>query len=192
MADECTKGIVKTIISDCTTQPVAGTQPKAWLCNRDELSYTPDVTNPSKLTAVAPVSGAQFYPMLSVGNGNNPGYDGVFAPNRASRYAHKWSFEGFEFDCDSVENIDALEDLVLIVEMRDNPADADGTFRAFGVEFGLWKTSDAWTANDIDGARAIEMTSQEGAGEKYSNYTVLSTDYAATLAMLVAGETPTP
>ena len=192
MADECTKGIAKTIISDCTTQPIAGTEVKAWVGNRLEMVITYDVTNPSKITSIVPASGFQMYPALSVGNGSNPGYDGVFAPNRASRYAHKWNFEGFEFDCASVENIDALEDLIIVSEMRDKPTDGDGTFRAFGVKNGLYKTSDAWTANDIDGARAIEMASQEGAGEKYSNYTVLDTDYATTLAMLVAAETATP
>lgn len=189
---ECTKGISKTIISDCTTQSVAGTQAKAWVANRNELTLTFDVTNPSKITNLVPISGAQLYPLLSVGNGLNPGFDGVFAPNRANRYAHKASFEGFEFDCASVENIDNLEDLIMIFEMRNNPDDADGTFRAFGVKQGLYKTSDAWTANDVDGARAIEMASLEGANEKFSNYTVHDTDYATTLAILVAGETPTP
>ena len=192
MAD-CLPGIGKAITSNCTTQPVAGTQAKAWVGNRTELAITYDVTNLSKITNIVPISGAQLYPMLSVGNGSNPGHDGVFAPNRATRYAHKWSFEGFEFDCASVENIDALEDLVVIVEMRNNPADADGTFRAFGVKQGLYKTSDSWSANDVDGARPIEMASLEGAGEKYSNYTVLdATGYATTRQMLVDGETPTP
>lgn len=188
---ECTTGISKTIISDCTTQPVAGTQAKAWVANRNELTLTFDVTNPSKITGLVPISGAQLYPLLSVGNGLNPGFDGVFAPNRANRYTHKFNFEGFEFDCASVENIDNLEDLIVIVEMRNNPDDADGTFRGFGIKQGLFKTSDTWTANDVDGARAIEMASLEGANEKFSNYTVLSTDYATTLALLVAGETPT-
>jgi len=59
-----------------------------------------------------------------------------------------------------------------------------------GVEFGLYPTSDSKRENDANGARVLELTSQDGDTEVYSDYTVFDTDYATTLALLVALETP--
>lgn len=189
MAD-CTTGISKAITSDCTTQPVAGVEVKAWAFNRLDAIFTYDVTNPSKITAIANVATKQSYPLKGVKKLLNPGSSLVVAPDRADRYQHKFNFQGFEFTAADVENISSLADLVIVVEMIDKITGGDGTFRAFGVKNGLYKTSLEWTANDIDGAIAVEMASEEGANEPYPWFTVLSTDYATTLAMLVATETP--
>jgi len=62
--------------------------------------------------------------------------------------------------------------------------DGDGVFAAYGVKYGLYKSTDTRRANDINGARNIELTSLAGQEEKYSNYTLLDTDYATTKALL--------
>jgi hypothetical protein len=188
----CLDGIQKDIASTCENQPVAGTEVKAWVANRLEVSITYDVTNPSKITDITPTSGNQLYTLTGVKKLLNPGSSLVVAEDRADRYQHKFNFQGFEFLAADVENIDALADLIVIVEMKNKGTGGDGTFRAFGPENGLYKTSLEWTANDIDGAIPVEMASQEGENEQYPWYTVLDTDYATTKAMLVAGETPTP
>lgn len=188
----CLDGIQKAISSTCATQPVAGTEVKAWVGNRLEMVITYDVTNLSIIDSIIPISGAQMYVLTGVKKLLNPGSSLIVAEDRADRYQHKFNFQGFEFLAEDVENIDALKDLIVVVEMKEKGATGEGTFRAFGPENGLYKTTLEWTANDIDGAIAVEMTSQEGENEDFPWYTVFKTDYAITKAILVAAETPTP
>jgi hypothetical protein len=188
----CIDGITKNISSTCENQPVAGTEVKAWVGNRLEATFTYDVTNPSKITDIQMAQTKNLYTLTGVKKLLNPGSSLVVAEDRADTYQHKFNFQGFEFTAEDVENIDSLADLFVIVEMKNKDSAGDGTFRAFGVENGLYKSSMEWTANDIDGAIPIEMTSQEGENESYPWYTVLDTDYATTKAMLEAQETPQP
>lgn len=188
----CEIGISKNITSDCTTQPVAGVEVKAWVGNRLEAGFTYDVTNPSKITDIQMITGKKLYALKGVKKLLNPGSSLVVAPDRADRYQHGFNFQGFEFKAADIENIAALDDLFVVVEMIDKVAGGDGTFRAFGVKNGLYKSVLNWTANDIDGAIAIELASQEGAGEAYPWYTVLATNYATTLALLESQEVAQP
>jgi len=184
----CEIGISKNITSDCTTQPVAGVEVKAWVGNRLEAAFTYDVTNVSKIVDIQMATGKKLYVLTGVKKLLNPGSSLILAPDRADRYQHKFNFQGFEFKTADVENISALDDLFVVVQMIDKVAGGDGTFRAFGVKNGLYKTALNWTANDIDGAIAVEMASQDGAAEAYPWFTVLLTNYALTLAMLESQE----
>jgi len=184
----CIDGITKDIASTCEEQPVAGVEVLAWAGNRKDATFTYDAVNLSKITDIQMAVGEKLYLMKGVKKLLNPGTSLIVAEDRADRYQHKFNFQGFEFTAEDVENIDSLADLFVVVEMIDKVAGGDGTFRAFGVQNGMYKTSLEWTANDIDGAIAIEMASQDGAAEKYPWYTVLDTDYATTLAMIVAQE----
>lgn len=186
----CLDGIAKDIASTCENQPVAGVEIKAWVGNRLEAGFTFDGTNPSKITIIQMISTKKLWVLTGVKKLLNPGTSLVVAEDRADRYQHKFNFQGFEFTAPDIENIDALSDLFVVVEMIDKITGADGTFRIFGVKNGMYKTSLEWTANDIDGAMAIEIASQEGAAELYPWYTFLATDYATSLAMLVTQETP--
>lgn len=185
----CLDGIAKDIASTCENQPVAGVEIKAWVGNRLEGGFTYDVTNLSKITAVQMIPTTKLWVATGVKKLFNPGTSLIVAEDRADRYQHKFNFQGFEFTAPDVENIDALSDLFVIVEMIDKISGGEGTFRAFGVKNGMYKTSLEWTANDIDGAIAVELASQDGAAEEYPWFTVLNTDYATTLAMLVTQET---
>ncbi len=184
----CATNISKNITSTCDSQPVAGVEVKAWIGQRKFITPTYDVTNPSKVTSLAVDVGEQLFTLTGVKQLLNPAFERIVSANRADTFKHKFSFEGFEFTSPDVENLDSLEDLVVIVEMVDKVPSADGTFRMFGLTRGLYPTTDAWTANDIDGARAITMESQEGQAEKYSQNNLLDTDYSTTLALLVALE----
>ena len=188
----CLDGITKDIASTCENQPVAGVEIKVWVGNRLEGGFTFDVTNLSKITDIVMASTKKLFVMTGVKKLLNPGSSLVVAVDRADRYTHKFNFQGFEFTAEDVENIDALSDLFVVVQMIDKVAGGDGTFRAFGVKNGLYKTTLEWTANDIDGAIPVEMASQEGAAEDYPWWTVLDTDYATTLAMLEAQESAQP
>lgn len=184
----CDKGIVKNIVSDCSTKPVGGIEITAWIGNRGEITPTYDVTNPSKITGLAVESGKQLFTITGVKKLLNAGFDRVVAEDRPDTFTHYFSFQGFEFKVENVENLDNLEDVVVFVEMKEKPDDADGTFRGFGVKYGLYPSTDTMRANDIDGARSLELTSMDGQSEPHSNYTLLATDYATTKALLVGLE----
>lgn len=184
----CLDGITKNISSTCETQPIAGTEVKAWIGNRLDATMTYDGTDVSMITDIQMALTTKLYVLTGVKKLLNPGSSLVVAEDRADKYQHKFNFQGFEFLAEDVENIDALNDLFVVVEMKNKGATGEGTFRAFGVKNGLYKTSMEWTANDIDGAIAVELTNQDGSNEDYPWYTVFDIDYATTLAMLEAQE----
>jgi hypothetical protein len=187
MAD-CITDIAQNLISDCTTQGKGGNEVKVWFTQRKNLGYTQDVTNPSKITGLTISVGEQMWTFTGVKKLFNSGHDLISAPNRADTYSHVVGFEAFEHDSASIETVDAMDDMVFITESKDKPTDGDGTFRIWGMKNGLFKTSDTERANDVNGARVIEMASDAEGGEAFSQWTLLITDYATTLAALVALE----
>lgn len=180
----CLQGITKNIVSDCSTKPIGGLEVKAWIGNRLEITPTYDITHPSKVTDLAVDVTKKLYSITGVKKLLNCGFDRVVAEDRPDTFTHFFNFQGFEFKAENVENMDNMNDVVVIVEMKEKPTDADGTFRIFGLKYGLYPSTDTMRANDIDGARNIELTSLEGQSEPYSNYTLLATNYATTLALL--------
>lgn len=188
----CVSGIVKSVISDCSTSGIGGNEVKAWIGNRLEMTPTYDVTNTSKITGLSVASTKKLYTITGVKKLLNSGFDRVQADDRPDKFTHYFNFQGFEFKAADVENLDNLDDVVIIVESKDKPDDGDGVFRVFGMKYGLYPSSDTMRANDINGARNIELTSLSGQEEPQSNYTLLVTDYATTKALLVSLETAQP
>lgn len=191
----CLENVAQSIIADCTVQGVGGVKVKSWLLYLgDDWTFTFDATNKSKITGITPGSGVQAYTLTTSRKGLNAGHDRVIEAGRADRFTHYGSFNDYSVKAEDVEAIDKLGNFMLIVEKIDqNPDNAgDGVFKAYGVEFGLYPTSDTKRENDANGARVLELTSQDGDSEKYSDYTVFDTDYATTLALLVSLETPAP
>ena len=186
----CETGIGLKIISTCATQGTGALEVKAWLGNRSALAIDYNPLAESQITNIAPVVALAkvLYPITGVKKLLNAGFDRVVADDRADRFTHFFSFQGFEFATANVENFDALSDLVVIVENKDKSDDGDGTFKCYGAKYGLFASTDTLRANDINGARSIELTSMGGSEEPWSQYTVLKTDYATTKAMLVALE----
>lgn len=186
----CVPGISKIITSTCETATIGGLEIKAWIGNRTEISPTYDVTNTSKVTSLAVEATKQLFPITGVKKLLDAGYDRVVAEKRPDKFKHFFNFEGFEFKTADVENLDSLDDLVVIVEAKDKTDDGDGVFRIYGLKYGLYPSSDTMRSNTENGARIIEISSQDGQEEPWSNYTLLATDYATTLALLVNLETP--
>lgn len=191
---DCFKGIIKEIVSDCTTSGVGGNEITAWIANRLELGYELDETNPSKIVDLSLEgevgSGARLFTITGVKKLLNSGFDRIVADNRPDKFGQYFNFHGFQFKAADVENLDSLGDLVIIVESKDKADDGDGVFRVFGLEYGLFPSTDTMRANDDDGVRNLELTSMEGVGERFSNYTLLKTDYPTTKSLLIGLETP--
>jgi len=186
----CTDGISKIITSTCATSVSGGIEVKAWIINRADVAITYDGTIPLKITAITFAQTKRSWPITGVKKLLNCGSDLVSAEDRPDKYAHKFIFQQFEFTAEDIYNVDNINDVIVVVENKDKNATGDGVFIAYGVKKGLWKSADAQTANDVNGARSLELTSMAGLEEPYSRYVYLATDYATTLAALVASETP--
>jgi len=185
----CIKGVVKSVVSDCSTSGIGGNEIKAWIGNRKEMTPTYDGTNPSLVADLDVVQGKKLFTITGVKKLLNSGFDRVVADDRPDKFTQYFAFQGFSFKAEDVEALDNIEDAVVVVESKDKTDDGDGIFRIFGLKNGLYPSSDTMRANDVNGARSLELTSLSGQEEPQSNYTLLKTDYATTLALLVALET---
>ncbi len=184
----CPDGIIANIVSNCTTTPVGGAEVKAWVMNRADVTFTFDSTNPSMITGATMASGKQAWTLLGIKSLHNAGQDMTADNTRPDRYTHFFSTQGFEISAAARENLDAANDIVVIVERKNKGADGDGTFIVLGAKYGLFKSTDTERLNDIDGARNIEWTSLETSLEPYSMYTFFDTDYDATKTAIEALE----
>lgn len=178
--------IFKAITSNCN-MPTAGMEATVYVFQRALLSATQDSTNKIKVTNLA-YDGGVGYKIYGYKQNINAGHDAVVDATTPKRYTHYFSFHGYEFDADSIKNIDALEDLVVVVERKEKPEDADGIFTIYGLESGLYTTSDTLRMNDANSVRQIELATMDGSTEKYSQYNLVVDDatsnYAATKALL--------
>jgi hypothetical protein len=182
----CIGGIAKEITSTCETSKVGGLEVVAWAFNRKDLEITYSATEGEEnlITSLANATAKIGYRITGVKKLLNCGHDIVVADDRPNKYTHFFALQGFEFDQESEMNMDDLDDLVIIVERKDKADDGDGVFNAYGCKYGLFKSADSARANDINGARNIELMSLGGQEEPVSKYIVLDTDYTNTLALI--------
>lgn len=181
----CSTLITADIIQDCAKTPVKGLKPKAWVFNRSEVTFT-KTTN--SISAITRASGKTSFTAEGFKDFMNAGYDAVVSSNLVTRFTHYWSVQSFAATAAEKANIDKADDIVVIVER--NGLQGEGSFVAFGVSNGLWKSSQTKRANDSNGVATVEFTSMEGMEEEYSEYVVnIGGSYATTLAALVATET---
>lgn len=185
----CKEDISKDIISTCVTQGVGGNEIKAWIGQRADFDFTYDATNTSKVTGIAAAAGKQLYTATTSLKGINSGFDRVVALGLADRFTHFVALTIMEYDTLSVENVDSIEDVFVVVESKDKTDDGDGIFRGFGLKYGLKIVTDNMRANEANGGRPIELGPVEGDSEPWSQYNILDTDYATTKALLEGLET---
>jgi hypothetical protein len=182
----CSNRIAKNITSNCTTQPVGGLEVEAYICNREDISPTFDSTNPNKITGLTMSGTTLMYKLTGISKNLNAGHDRVISDDFADTFTHYFSFKGFEFDSASAINMDTMSDVVVFVNYKNKNSTGDGVIVGYGVKTGLYISSDSRRANDNNGVRTIELTSKDNLTEPYSQYNLLITDYATTLAALEA------
>jgi len=185
----CETKIFKDITSDCN-MPTPGIEVEAWVFNRSEISTTYSSDNTNQITDISMIGGATAFKIKGYKKNLNCGSDVVVADDMPKRFNHYFSFKNFEFDTESLRNLDNLDDLCIVVERKDKPSDGDGIFVGYGFKSGLFVSSDTHRAWENNGVRSVEMTSIEGGYEPHSQYVVFVTDltspYAKTKAMLDA------
>jgi hypothetical protein len=180
----CSEKITKNIISNCSTQGVGGMEVEAYLLNRTDFDFTFDGTSGNKITDIDRVGAALAYKLKGVNKNFNAGSDRAIVEGFADTYTHSASLKAFENDTLSVKDIDSMGDLVLIIERKQKTTTGDGVFVAYGVQTGLYVTSDTHRQNADNGSRSIELASRATETEQYSKYNVLATNYATTKALL--------
>jgi|GEM_PF-2041541 len=189
---ECLDAIAQGITNDCTKQPVRGLVKKAWIGLVGDFAETPDGTNANLITAIANSSGKQFYPVNAYRQDIDAGFDLVVSENLPEKYAHYFKVEPWDENADQVNNLDGMNKIVAIVEREGGSLkdSGDGAFQIYGLQHGLYKSSATFRANDNEGVPVYEFISREGQQESHSKYVFFDTDYATTLAAVVALETP--
>ena len=193
MAD-CLFDLAADVIKDCDNQPVKGLEKVAYVYNRTKVTITYDVTDTKKITAIVPTSGNQGYKIEGFNLDMNAGHSIVVSDNLPDKYLQTFNFAAWLLDYAQTQNLDNLQDLLVVVESKNKNVDGsgDGTFKAYGVQTGLYKSADDHTANDNSGARLITVTNRAEQESTVSSHIVLDTDYATTETMLIASLTPTP
>lgn len=190
--NDCLTWVGQNLISDCTNQPKGGNEKIGWLLLRDEIaSFTYDPTNPSIIDALTMESTKKAYSVTVNFKGIDTGHDFVEgADGFADAFTHFASVKIFQKDVATKEFVDALSDVVLIVEDSDKTLAANGVFKVYGLLNGLFKTSDTQRDNSDRGVRLLELGSRAEQEEKYSNYNFWKTDYAVSKAAVLALEIP--
>jgi len=73
-----------------------------------------------------------------------------------------------------------MDDVCVVVELKDKNSTGEGVFRVYGAKHGLYKTEDTQDLTANNGARTIRLASMAGQEEEYSAYVLYNTSYAAT------------
>ena len=184
----CIDKISADILNSCDVIPVAGYESIAWAINREDIDVmTLDGSYTNKITAITMVGATVAYTVTAVKKEMNGGFDLVSADNMPDTFAHFWSFQPFERTAQAIANVDDMNDLVLIVELKGSKT--EGCFVVLGAETGLYKSSASQRQNDNNGLPTYEFGSMEGQGERYGRFIFWDTDYATSKAALVALET---
>src|SRR4030066_253247 len=160
---------------------VKGLDDKCWIANVGNLVFT---FSDNMITNITKVATKRAFVVDSLKDQTNVGFDGVISDTNVTGYKNSLTLIANAKTAATKLQFDTIDNIVAIV--KKNGAETEGCFVALGVKFGLWKTSDAQKANDNNAQRTIELASRDGIEEAYSEYVVWKTDYATTLAMLIA------
>lgn len=183
---DCLAGVAADVLKDCTSLPVRGLEKVAYLFNRDELTPTYDATNKRLVTALAVSTGNQGYKIEGFNLDMNAGHSLVTSETMPDKYAQTFNFAAWLLDAEAVNNLDQLEDVVVVVESKNQHNDGDGAFKIYGLETGLYKSADDHLANDNDGTRLVTLANRDGEASSASAHVFFDTDYATTKAALEA------
>lgn len=191
---DCLLGISSDVLKDCTAPPVRGVEKIAYIYNRDDVTITIDPANRNLVTNIIPTSGNQGYKIEGKDLDMNAGHSIVTSETLPDKYLQTFNFAAWLLDSAATKNLDNLEDLVVVVESKNKNTgtSGDGTFKAYGVETGLYKNADDHTANDNSGSRLITLANKSEEESNVSSHVVFDTDYATTKQILTASLTPTP
>ena len=187
MPTNCNFGIAADILKDCSAPPTAGVEAVAYAFNRSDIdSVTYDQSNPRLVTAITLADGAKAYKIENFKKEIDAGFDLVTSDTNIDKFNQYVKFEAWGIDSDTVKALDELSDLVIIVERKNKGADGNGAFQIYGLQTGLYKSSDTMRANTASGKRIIELTNQAEEESPVSYHVLHDTDYPTTKGVVEA------
>jgi hypothetical protein len=179
----CIDKIAADILNSCETIPRGGFETKAWAINREDIDeITHDVTYNTLVEAITKVEETKAYTVTAVKKEMNAGFDLATDDDIPDTYLNYFSFKPYEKDAAAITNLDSMNDLVIIAELKG--LKTEGCFVIYGLEKGLFKNTGTQRQNDSHGLPIYEMQSQEGQGERYSRFVFWDTDYDTSLAAI--------
>ena len=187
-------GITIGAAYDCAAPITPGTKPTIWIANRDDIESYTTGSNASVITAITMKSGGAFYKFEGNRNSVTPQF--AFVPQTVSTgYDHQVNFNVFDLTSEQKVNLEklALSKLTIIVENVNASGNGDSIFEVLGHGIGMEVETMTRINNDTEtaGSFAIQTrTPDTGGKETQMPLSFFDTDYATTLAKVVALETP--
>lgn len=178
---------------DCENPLQGGVSSKLRLLNLSEITgVTEDVTTDNLLTDITIASGGKAaWAFEGYRNSMTPSHEAILPDTGQTLYKHQVNF--FVFDIgQTVKN--TIQQLALgrFVAIVENAGKNEDSFEILGLNGGLELVPGALrNANENNGAYNIILATPDNEGEAKLPQTLFITDYATTLAQVIAYETPT-
>jgi len=178
----CINGISAAITNDCDYLPVAGTETRVIMFNRSDIATVTYGTNKHIVEDIVLKVGKVGYAHTGFNKSIDGGASAVVDDKMPNYFKQSFSFEAWAIDAATTKALDNLNDIVVVVELKNKGNAGDGTFQVIGLETGLKVAKDDKTFNANMGKRIIGMESIDNASK--SSHIFYKTDYATTLALV--------
>jgi hypothetical protein len=189
-------GISAGAAYDCDNPIQSGMDPRIWLANKADIASITVGANSSVITAITMESGGAFY--VFDGYRQSVNAEAAFVPQTVSSgYDHIVNLQVFDISSTQKLNLEkmALSKMVAIVENQNATGNDDTVFEVFGYGVGMEVETLTRINRDIETAGSFSIglkTSDAEGKEAKLPLSFWDTDYATTLARIVALETPAP
>ncbi len=189
-------GITTGAAYDCDNPLQVGMNSRVWLANKSDIAGVTFGTNNSVVTAITMNSGGAFYVFDGFRQSANAQTE-LVQQTVATGYNHMLNISVFDISSLQKLNLEKmmLSKMVGIVENVNAAGNQDSVFEMFGFGVGMEGQTLTRINRDTEsgGSFQIElMTSDNEGKEAKLPLSVWSVDYATTLALITALETPVP
>ena len=129
--------------------------------------------------------GSKGYKIQGFKKTNNAGFDLEVEDTMPDKYPTVFSVRLFGgIDSDTVQNLNNLNDIVIVVQNKNKGVSGSGAFEVYGFDTGLYKSSLTKRSNDNGGTFQLRNDFFVGGSSTKSHYVLLSETVAATVTML--------
>ena len=182
--------LAANLTADCANPLTPGTEDNLYLINKEDITgATFDVANPLVMTGFTLAATKKVYKVEGKKNSNVP--SSTLAKKKYDNFhKHQVEFVGFNIDPAVKKEIDKIPhgEYVAIVENKHKGTAGNTAFEVYGWKNGMIcdKLDRNPTDADSGGAYMITLASDDATPEPHIPYTLFTTDYATTLAIITA------
>lgn len=161
----CNTELIADVINDCTKRPTRGIYPTAWVmpfAGREYLLKTEIGENPAVYNEIEQLTAPalNFYKIGAEKFALNVGSELVTSEVKKNGFIHK--FTGILSQVGN-KMLDTMDGIIVIVKK-------DSKYMCYGLQNGLWKTTQSRMANENSGLVTVEFASRPDMEEDYSEY----------------------